>query len=406
MANALLTTDLILDRAMAVLFQAPTFLDKINTQYESKFFGKGVPKVGASGQVRVPQRATIRDGRVMQVQDQIDVTRTVAIDKYKGVDTGASSLELALDIDDYQEQFIDSKIPDLVAAVEADVLSTVIPKVYQHVGDYGLLNDVSTVLAAGGLLDNALCPQDGRYMLTNVTASQQIVNALTGFYNPSGKISDQFKSGHMASNTLGFDWFKSTLMPSLTRGGANTAAETVGSATGLTSDLQTNTSTIDIDTGSGTWAVGDVFTIEGVNACHPQTKADLGYLMQFVVTEASAGGTVTLTFSPAIKSSGPYQNVYAAPAVNKDVLPLGTASTLYQQNIAFHRDAFYLVTADLPMPQGMGVQCSQRTWKGVTLRFMQGFNIENDQYVSRFDIAYGAGVLRPELAVRISNSVS
>jgi hypothetical protein len=54
----------------------------------------------------------------------------------------------------------------------------------------------------------------------------------------------------------------------------------------------------------------------------------------------------------------------------------------------------------------MGVQCSQRTWKGVTLRFMQGFNIENDQYVSRFDIAYGAGVLRPELAVRISNSVS
>jgi hypothetical protein len=65
-----------------------------------------------------------------------------------------------------------------------------------------------------------------------------------------------------------------------------------------------------------------------------------------------------------------------------------------------------MVTADLPMPQGMGVQCSQRTWKGVTLRFMQGFNIENDQYVSRFDIAYGAGVLRPELAVRISNSVS
>ena len=31
MANALLTTDLILDRAMAVLFQEPTFLDKINT---------------------------------------------------------------------------------------------------------------------------------------------------------------------------------------------------------------------------------------------------------------------------------------------------------------------------------------------------------------------------------------
>ena len=31
MANAPLTTSLILDWAMAVLFQEPTFLDKINT---------------------------------------------------------------------------------------------------------------------------------------------------------------------------------------------------------------------------------------------------------------------------------------------------------------------------------------------------------------------------------------
>lgn len=32
MSNSLLTTDLILDRALAVLSQSPVFLDKINTQ--------------------------------------------------------------------------------------------------------------------------------------------------------------------------------------------------------------------------------------------------------------------------------------------------------------------------------------------------------------------------------------
>lgn len=398
MANSLLTTDLILDRALAVLFQAPTFLDKINTQYDSKFAGKGV-KVGDTVSVRVPQRATIRDGRTMQIQNQVDTTVPVTINKYKGVDTGATSLEMALDIDDYQEQFIDTKIPDLVAAVEADVLSTVVPLVYHSAGDYGLFNDVSTVLAAGGILDNNLAPQDPRYMLTNVTARQQIVNALTGFYNPASVIGDQFKTGLMARNTLGFDWYSSTLMPSLTRGSATSGYETVTGG----ANLNAAGTSIDIDTGTGTWAVGDIFTIEGVYDVHPQTKANLGYLKQFVCSEANAGGTVTLKFTPAIVTSGPGQNVSNTPGADKDVLPLGTLSTAYQQSLAFSKDAFYFVTADLPMPKGMGVQVSQRTWKGITMRFMNGFDIANDMFVSRFDIAYGAGVLRPELAVRIPN---
>jgi hypothetical protein len=402
-SNSLLTTDLILDRALAVLSESPVFLDKINRQYDGKFASKGV-KVGDTVSVKVPMRATIRDGRVMAIQDQVDRTIPVAIDKYKGVDTGATSLEMSMDIDSYQASFIDTKIPDLVAAVEADALATVVPLVYHTAGDFGLFNDVSTVLAAGGILDNNLAPRSNRYMLCNVAGQQQMVNALTGFYNPASNISEQYREGLMARNTLGFDWYQSTLLSSRTRGSANTAAETVGSATGLTSDLATDISTIDIDTGSGTWAAGDIFTIEGVNAVHPQTKADLGYLKQFVVRTASAGGTVTLSFSPAIVSSGPGQNVSAAPAVNKDVLPLGTASTAYAQSLAFHKDAFYFVTADLPKPEGMGVQVSQKTYKGITLRFMNGFDITNDMYVSRFDIAYGVGVLRPELACRIQHT--
>jgi len=400
MANSLLTTDLILDRALAVLFQEPTFLDKINRQYDDKFAGKGA-KVGDTVSVRVPQRATIRDGRTMSVQNQVDTTVPVTIDKYKGVDTGATSLELAMDIDDYQAQFIDTKIPDLVAAVEADVLATVVPKIYQTAGDYGLFNDVSTVLSAGKFLDEALAPQAGRYMLNNAVGSTQIVDALSGFYNPQMQISNQFRTGMMAANTLGFDWFKTTLSPTWTRGGANTGYET---ATGG-ANMNAAGTTIDIDTGTGTWKVGDVFTIEGVNAVHPQTKADLGYLKRFVCTANNAGGTVTLAFSPAIVATGPYQNVTNAPGADKDVLPQGTASTLYGNNLAFCKDAFYFVTADLPMPTGMGVQVSQRTWKGITLRFMNGFDITNDTFLSRFDICYGAGVLRPELAVRIPNTL-
>lgn len=400
MANTLLTTSLILDRALAVLSQEPTFLDKINTSYDSKFAGRGA-KVGDTVSIRVPQTPTIRDGRIMQIQDQVDKTVPVTIGKYKGVDTGATSLEMALDIDDFQEQFIDTKIAGLVAAVEADVLTTVMPLVHQTVGDYGIFNDVSTVLAAGGILTNNLAPKAGRTLITNVTGTQQIVNSLTGFYNPNTTISDQFKSGLMARNTLGFDWYESSLMPSLTRGSATTAYETA--TTGA--NLNAAGTSIDIDTGTGTFAVGDIFTIEGVNQVHPQTKANLGYLKQFVVTTLSAGGTVTLSFTPAIVSSGPGQNVSAAPGADKDVLPLGVISTAYGQGLAFAKDAFYFVTADLPKPEGMGVQCAQRTWKGITMRFISGFDMANDMFISRFDICYGAGVLRPELAVRIQHTL-
>jgi hypothetical protein len=221
---------------------------------------------------------------------------------------------------------------------------------------------------------------------------------LTGFYNPQPKISDQYESGLMQKNTLGFDWYSTTLMPTFTRGGANGSYLT---AAGIATD---GGSTLAVDTGSGTFVIGDVITIAGVNAVHPQTKADLGYLKEFVVTAASAGGTVTLSVSPSFYLTGPKQNITALPVDDVAVTIKGAASTLYQQSLAFVPDAFYFVTADLPMPKGMGVDCAQKTVDGLTLRFMNGFDITNDQFVSRFDIAFGAGALRPELACRILNT--
>lgn len=350
--------------------------------------------------IRVPQRAVIRNGRVMNVQSQIDKVVPVTISSYKGVDVAATSLERALDIDDYQEQFLDSKMADLAAAVEADALSTVIPSVYNLVGDFGSFNDVSTVLAASTLLGNNLAPDDPRYMLTNLVGNAQVVNSLTGFFNPQMTIGDQYKAGLMSRNTLGYDWYQTSLMPTRTRGSANGNYLV---AAGIATDGGT---TLAVDTGSGTFTVGDVITVAGVNAVHPQTKDNLGYLKEFVITAASAGGTVTLSVSPAFILTGSEQNISALPVDDVAVTVKGTASTLYGQNIAFCPDAFYFVTADLPNPRGMGVDCTIVQEQGLSLRVMNGFDIANDTFLSRIDIAYGAGVLRPELAVRIPNDLT
>jgi hypothetical protein len=397
--NQLLTSQVIVDRALAVLTETPSFLNLINTQYDASFNGKGV-KVGDTVSVRVPQPAMVRDGRIMDLQPQVDRVVPVSIDTMKGVDTGATSLELALQIDDYQEQFIDTKIPGLVTAVEQDIINRVVKQVPATVGDYGALDDAKTILQAGAFLDSQLAPKMDRNFMVNTWSQVDIVTALQGYFNSQSKIDRQYRKGAMYTDTLGFDWFSSNLTASVTRGTANGAYVT----NGVPAD---GASTLAIDTGTGTLNPGDTFTIAGVYDVHPQTKAVQPSLKQFTVSAAFAGGAGTVSIIPSLQLSGPYQNISALPADGAAITVKGTSGTSYAQNVAFSRDAFYMVTADLPNPpKSYGVDSASRTWKGVTLRFQNGYDMVNDMWISRFDIAYGAGILRPELAVRVPATIT
>lgn len=398
MANTYLTSSVVLGRALAVLSQEVTFLNKINRQYDDAFSGTGA-KYGPYGdtvRIRIPQQAVIREGRVMDIQPNTDRVVSVALSDYRGVDTGATSLEMALDINDFQAQYIDPKIPGLVSSVESAVLQTCLPEVANTVGSYGAFNTAKTALKAKAMLDNNLAPQADRTMLLNTNAQVDIVNALTGLFNPQRQISDQYTKGMMTKDTLGFDWFTTSIMPiQVTGGWSGTYVLNGIPASGATTAV--------VATGTGTMTVGDTFTLAGVYDVQPQTKVTTGYLKQFTVTAAYAGGAGTISFAPAIYYSPDWQqNVSAAPATNAAMTFGGTASTTYGENLAFAKDAFYFVTADLPKPSArMGVDCATKTWGGINLRYMQGFDMVNDQFISRFDIAFGSGVLRPELAVRI-----
>lgn len=397
-SNQLLTSQVIVDRALAVLTETPSFLNLINKQYDAQFRGRGV-KVGDTVSVRVPQPAVVREGRIMDIQPQVDRVVPVTIDRQRGVDTGATSLEMALQIDDFQEQFIDTKIPGLVTAVEQDIINRVVKQVPASVGDFGPLDEAKTVLLAGAYLDSQLAPKQDRNFMVNTWSQVDIVTALQGYFNSQSKIDRQYRKGAMYTDTLGFDWFSSNLTASVTRGtGAGYLVN------GVPGD---GASTLAVDTGTGTIVPGDSFTIAGVYDVHPQTKEVLPSLKQFTVTTTYAGGAGTLNVTPALINTGPYKNISALPADNAAITIKGVAGTTYAQNVAFSRDAFYMVTADLPNPpKSYGVDSASRTWNGVTLRFQNGYDQVNDMYISRFDIAYGAGILRPELAVRIPATVT
>ena len=79
----------------------------------------------------------------------------------------------------------------------------------------------------------------------------------------------------------------------------------------------------------------------------------------------------------------------------------GTASTAYPMNIAYHKDAFTLATADLEMPKGVDF-AARETYDGISMLIVRAYDINNAQFPCRIDVLAGWATLRPELACRIT----
>lgn len=393
MANTYLNSTIITREIALVLAEKLSFLRKINRQYDDQYAKVGA-KTGDTLKIRLPSRGTVRTGRVMDIQDNVDRTVDLVIGNQWGIDLGATSADMALKIDDFRERYIEPKVADLASAIEGQVLADNLLKVGNVAGDYGAYDDFSTVLEAGKILSDNLAPKTGRMMFVGNKAETQVLDAFKTYFNSQRQVGNQYEDG-MMDRMGGFDWYSSSLVPTYTRGTANGAYLTNGVA-------QTGSSLV-VDTGAGTFTAGDVITIAGVFAVHPQTKASLGYLKSFTVTAASAGGATTLTISPAIVASGAEQNVTNAAADNSAITIKGVASTAYQQNVAFARDSMAFVTADLPLPPKK--DASRVTYQGISLRYINDYDTVNDMFISRVDILWGSELIRPELAVRIPSTL-
>ena len=148
-----------------------------------------------------------------------------------------------------------------------------------------------------------------------------------------------------------------------------------------------------------------MFTIAGVYACHPETKAAYANLQQFTVTAVGASLT---TVSPAFYLTGAKKNICSSTGANlavtdfnaKALTFIGNASTSYAQSLMYHKEAFQFVTADLPIMDD-AAKCVRRVQDGLSMRVWQASDIRNDELLMRIDILYGMAALRPAWACRM-----
>lgn len=396
MSNSLLTPTQVTRKALQILHQKLNFIGSINRNYDDSYAQAGA-KIGDTLKIRLPNQYSVRSGATMQAQDTTETSVSLQMATQKGVDLNFTSVELALSIDDFASRILEPAMAVLAANIEADAFNMALD-VYQAVDNVGNAATFAKTLLGRKRLVDALAPQDeNRTLILDTQANIDLVDALKGLFQDSTEIARQYREGKVG-RTAGFGTiYENTILPTQTTGTALSATTyTVNGAN------QTG-STVTIQTGATTFKKGDVVTFAGCNRVHPETKADTGVLQQFVVTADYAGGGGNLAVSPAIVVTGATQNVSASPTNGGAVVKIGGASAIYKPSLAFHRDAFAFVSADLPMPKAAQF-AAREVYDGISMRIWQGDDIINDKFPCRIDVLYGYKTIRPQLACRILNN--
>jgi hypothetical protein len=399
MSNSILTPTQVTREAARVLHQKLNFIGNVNRQYDDSFAKSGA-KIGDTLKIRMPNEYTVRTGLNMSAQDTQETSVDLTMSTVKGVDMYFTSTELALSLQDFSERIIDPAMSVLAANIEADALS-----MYKQV--YNLIDGDTAAFAFASLanakqkLTDCLAPQSMRKMVMNTTHANKLVQDVKGNFNPQDVVSTVFRDGTIG-RTAGFDLFENSLLTPHTTGTAAKGDTTYdcNTSTGITSGSET----ITVSGGTATFLIGDVITIDGVNRVHPETKADTGVAQQFVITANSGGSATSLSVSPTPVTSGARQNVVINSAgASKTVSKVGAGNgETYTQSLAFHKDAFAFVTADLPLPEGTD-WARREVVDGISVSLVRDFNISDRSFPCRLDVLYGYKAIRPQLATRVHN---
>lgn len=340
--------------------------------------------------------SAIQDAKETSVDLVLDMSATVPFD----LDT--TQLATEIDLGKTYERLIQPAIYDLAANIESRFIQKAAQNTPNIVGTPGsTVVDMDTVMSGGELMDEYLAPGQQRKFLMDSAAMRSAVNANKGLFTSTRKERNQAYIGTDA----GFDWFKNQLIYRHTNGNDVTGLAMDGStaegATTIVIDGLTNT--------TGTFTKGTTFTIAGVNAVHPQTKTNLGFLKSFTHIgddqTANGSGEVTLTLSEPLyaSTSDSRQNITALPANDATVtVTSGDASTTYKHSLQFHKKAFRTCSVPLAMPKNAEL-AEQVSEQGINIALIKDFDVLTRKWVTRLDFLGGLVPVRPYHACRVTN---
>lgn len=399
MANTLATCSIIAKTALPILENMLSFSMNVNRDYEDEF-GGNMARGYAPGQtinIKKPPRYLYRAGRVAVPQGTVESTVALTLSQ-GGCDLNFSSQEMTISL---------TKLEDKIAAAIAPVANEIDRQGLQlaHYSTFNALNTTgalpATQLAAVQVLtdtnrrlDEMGAPRDKRRsFIMGPGLNAATVAGFSGMFNSVTQLNKQYSTG-LAENAFGINPAMDQNVDVHTNGAAT--------ATNINGANQTGSTVTVVAIAGGTLTKGTVITLPGVFAVNPQSRSSTGVLAQFVVTADCAAGVTSIPISPAIVTSGAFQNVTASPTTAQPYVIVGAASTAYNCNVGYHKDAFTLACVPLWAPEGgKGViDVAQETANGFTLKVTKFYDGVNDNAITRIDVLFGWAATYPELSCK------
>ena len=397
MANTELTPSIISKESLVILTNNLVMAGRVNRQFEQQMGAK----IGTQLTIRKPNKFVVSEGAGLQVQDITEPSTSITITNQSHVDFQFGTAELTLVIEEFRERYLKPALEKLANRIDRGVMTN-IPNVYNEVGTPTVVPAAfASIALVAQRMDEEAAPQNDRTLVLNPAAYWSLANGISAVFVQS--VAEPGFKGFLP-NLANFEIYLDQNIPTQQTGAyVSNATSVVGAAGQTGSTLVTNGWAAGV---TGLLNAGDVFTIAGVRAVNPESLASTGSLRNFVVTataNSNAAGVSSLSIYPPIVTTGAYQTVDVAPAAGAAITVIsGATGANLAKNIGFTRDAFGLVTVPLIMPDGVDFK-AQEVFKGVSLRIIRAYDINNDVMPTRVDVLWGTATYYPELACRLTN---
>jgi hypothetical protein len=385
----------------------------VNTQLLS---GRFNPSTGSNVDFKRPHdynsiRTSGGDISASTKSDIIAGKATGTVQDYFTVATEFSNVQEALELDQLDE-IIAPMARRIVTDLETDLATYMRNNSSLKYGSHGTAVDAwGDVAGAGALMDSVGVPMsDDKFYLMNPFTTTALASAQNGLNAADGLVRTAWEKAQISSNFGGMMALTSNSLSSFTSGAGADREGVLASNPDVSyvgaKDTMQQTLAVSGFTAGMVVKAGDMVTIDGIYRLNVATRQPMidaagnnvlwtGVVVADVTLTGGAGNIVVA--GPAIyEANGQYNTVSSAPVATNVVNILSAASTLYQPNLFYTKQAFGLGTVKLPKLYATDTIAT--TSDGMSIRVTKYADGDANTQKVRFDLLPAYATFNPLFA--------
>ena len=407
-----------LTRSFLDAFESTRVLSKnVNTQFLSNAFN---PSTGDTVDIKRPtdyKSSRTSDGDISGGTAESIITGKASgvVQDYFTVELDWAEADEAIKMDQL-DQLIAPAATRIVTDLEVDFADFMRKNTGLLAGTYGTaVTTWDDVAQAGAVMSASGIPADSDWMYAvnpyTQTALSSNQRSLGAGGSAGSLISEAHRKAILSDDFAGMKVMTATTLSSAT---SHSVADRVGSLSAnpdvsyvTAKDTMTQTLVVENFGNNLQIRAGEVIQITGRNRLNLSTRQPIidasGANVVFTATVKTAvtlsgtgTGSIVITGPAIFEAAGAYNTVDSAPVSADVVTLLGAASTIYQPNLFWHKQAFSI--GSVPIKKLFSTDTLGTTKDGLQIRVSKGASIRENKQIVRFDLRPAYGVLNPFFA--------